>query len=172
MVGAVVCELVSLAIIGPGAAFPYGLVLGLAVAIIGIRLLSATLEAAAQARRPVAVTLGYLVRILLYAFALYLCARTGAAAFFGCVAGLLLPKAALAVSQLVTPKVRRALGKEEPETEHFVAVADPQGRLFVKTQGMMKDRGGRTYVTYRHFKHYKLVYGSADEIADMRLGQA
>jgi hypothetical protein len=158
--------LVSLLLIGPGTAFPYGLVLGLAISIIGIRLLSATLDAAAQARRPVAVTLGYLVRILLYAFALYLCARTGMAAFFGCVAGLLLPKAALAVSQLLTPKVRRALGREEPETEHFVAVTDPASRLFVKTQGMMKDRGGRTYVTYRHFKHYKLVYGPANEIAE------
>ncbi|GHU63955.1 hypothetical protein AGMMS49983_08650 [Clostridia bacterium] len=157
IIGAAVCEVVSLAVIGPGVVFPYGLVLGLATGIIAMRLLASSLETVTKTRRAGAVTSGYVVRILLYALALYLCARTGGVAFAGCAIGLLLPKAALTVSQLVTPKIRRALGKEEPETEHFVLVADPRGRLFVKTQGMMKDRGGRTYLTYRRFKHYKLV---------------
>jgi hypothetical protein len=162
-----VCELVSLALIGPGAAFPYGLVLGLAVAIIGMRLLAATVEAlTGRTRGKKIVTLGYLVRILLYALALYLCVRTGLHALFGCMAGLLLPKAALPFGQLAMPKIRKALGKEEPVTEHFVAVPDPRSRLFVKSQAMVKYQGGRAFLTYRHFKHYKMVYGQADKYTE------
>jgi hypothetical protein len=153
-----------LAIIGPAFAFPYGLVLGLAVAIIGMRLLAATVEAATgNARSKKVVTLGYVVRILLYVLALYLCVRTGLHALFGCMAGLLLPKAALTFGQLAMPKIRKSLGKEEPVTEHFVVVTEPTSRLFVKTQGMVKYQNGRAFLTYRHFKKYKLIQAQTDE---------
>ena len=168
LIGAAVCELVSLALIGPSAFFLYGLVLGLAVAIIGVHLLAATVVSATSERGKKIVSLGYIVRIILYALALYLCVRTGIYALFGCMAGLLLPKVALTVGQLVMPKIRKAMGKEEPETEHYVAVSNPGSRLFVKTQGMVIYRGGKAFVTHRHFKQYKLVKTNNDSVKTAR----
>ena len=151
------CELVSLALIGPSAIFLYGLVLGLAVAIIALNMLASNVSAATGARSKKIVSTGYFIRILLYALALYLCAKTGLVALVGCMAGLLLPKAALTFGQLVMPKIRKAMGKEEPVTERFVVVSDPGSRLFVKTQGMVINKGGRDFFTYKHFKHYKRI---------------
>ena len=157
------CELVSLAIIGPSAVFLYGLVLGLAVAIIALNMLASNVSAATGTRSKKFVSTGYLIRILLYALALYLCAKTGMFALIGCMAGLLLPKAALTFGQLVMPKIRRATGKEEPVTERFVVVPDPRSRLFVKTQAMVINKGGRDFLTYKHFRQYKRIEENAYE---------
>ena len=161
-----VCELVSLALIGLSLTFLYGLALGLAVAIVGMRLLAATVEAATSERGKKIVSVGYILRIIIYTLALYLCVRTGLHALFGCMVGLLLPKVALAVGQLVMPKIRKAMGKEESVTERFVAVPNPGSRLFVKTQGMVIYSGGRAFVTHRHFKQYKLVKDNVYESAE------
>ena len=166
MIGAIVCELVSLALIGFSSIFLYGLVLGLAVAIIGVHLLASTIEAAAGNRRIKTVSLGLLIRIMLYALSLYLCARTGMYAVFGCMAGLLLPKAALIFGQLAMPKIRKAMGKEEPEAGHFVEVPDPGSRLFVKTYSIVISKDGRDYVTHRHFKRYKYVENDDYELSE------
>lgn len=163
LIGAAICELISLALIGPDILFPYGLALGLAVSVIGLRLLAATIEAVTCSRGARGGTSGYIIRILLYALALCLGARTGVLAFAGCAIGLLIPKAALVFGQLAMPAIRKALGKEEPVTEHFVPVTDNTSRIFVKSQGMSTYRGGRSFFTYRHFKQYKLVQVSADE---------
>lgn len=166
MIGAAICELVSLPLIGLSATFLYGLIFGLAVAIIGMRLLAATVDAVTSGSGKKIVSLGYVIRIILYALALYLCVRTGIYSLFGCMAGLLIPKVALSFGQLAMPKIRKALGKEEPVEEYFVPVVDPQSRLFVKSQGMVKYKGGRAFLTHKHFKKYKLVKTSPDGLKD------
>ena len=147
--------LISLLLIGWNPLFVYGLALGACFSLLGLYLLSATIERAMAAGKRSAVVIGYIARLLIYGGVLYLAAKTGAICLLGCAIGLLIPIASLLLSQTLLPKILKAFGKEPAETEHFVL--DRSSRFFEKDPAISVCRRGRVYSTYRHYPRYKKV---------------
>jgi len=155
-IGFAVCALlISLPLAGFRPLFAYGLALGVCFSLLGLHLLSATIERAMAAGKRGAVVIGYIARLLIYGGVLTLAARTGAVCLLGCAVGLLLPIFSLLLSQTVLPRILKAFGKEPAETEHFVL--DRSSRFFEKDPALSVCRRGRVYSTYRHYPRYKKV---------------
>jgi len=148
-------------VIGWSPRFLYGLALGACFCILGLTLLTATIEWAMAARKKAAAVIGYIARLLIYFGVLYLAAKGGLVCLAGGGIGLLLPIAALLLSQTALPKILKLLGKEPAEEEHFVL--DRSSRFFEKEPNISIYKHGRVYATYRHYPRYKRIPVSHEE---------
>ncbi len=89
LVMAVLAEVISLFVIGPGIMFPLGLVIGTAVAIFGFILLVKSGEALVVTRTGTVVILGYFFALILHGISFFICIRLSLACAVGCGSGFL-----------------------------------------------------------------------------------
>ncbi len=138
--------------IGPGILFPYGLAIGACISIVNLSVISVSIDRAIAKGKEGPVIIGFIVRILLYAGAVVVPARTSGISAVGAVVGLLLPHIVLYVKYGLIPWIRRKTGKE-PETVYAV---DTRSRMFIKEPWMIRYSKGRTYLTHRRYKKIRI----------------
>ena len=153
IVAAGVAEVVSLPVIGANVLFPYGLALGVCASVISLHVISASIERAVGRGKKGPVIFGLAGRVVLYAGALVLAARTADSAFAGAAIGVLLPYLSLYVRLGLLPAIRRGV-KKEPLA---VYVADTSSNLFVKEPWLVRSARGKTYMTYRHYRKKRVM---------------
>ena len=148
IIAALVAEVISLPIFKPGILFPYGLAIGVCIAIVNLHVISITIEQAVNRGKKGPVILGLVIRILLYGGAFLLAAKTSGVTAIGAAIGFLLPRIVLYIKYGLAPAIRRKLGKEPPA----IYKTDTRSMVFIKEPLMVKYKRGRTYMTHRHFK--------------------
>ncbi len=89
LVMAVLAEVISLFVIGPGVMFPLGLAMGTAVAIFGFILLVKSGEASVVTRTGTIVVLGYFFALILHGIFFFICIRLSLVCAVGCGCGFL-----------------------------------------------------------------------------------
>jgi hypothetical protein len=148
IISAAAAELISLPLIGPNIFFPYGLAIGTCIAIINLNIISKSIDRAVETGRKAPVTLGLIVRILLYGGGFLLAAGTSGLSGLGAAIGFLLPRAVLYITKALAPAIKRKITKEPAA----VYVTDTSSNLFIKEPWIVRYRKGRTYITYRHYR--------------------
>ena len=86
---AAVAEVISLFVIGPSLQFAGGLVLGMAVSVVGFFILVRTGQTLMDTKKKSPVLLGYLLRLVMYAAAFMICIKIGLKCGFGCGCGFI-----------------------------------------------------------------------------------
>jgi len=153
LIAAGVAEIASLPAIGPDIDFIYGLALGTAIGIVNTHLLATSVEHMAESRKKAFVTIGYFVRLALYAVALCAGAFVGTRALAGSAIGVLLPKAAILLIYAIVPWFLVKTGK----TPKAMYVTDTRSRVFERQPMFVKYSCGRLYMTHRRFRIVKAV---------------
>ena len=145
---ALIAEIISLFVFGPGILFPYGLVLGVCAALVNMGILSFSIDRAIALGKKGPVNVGLIVRIIIYAAAFFISARTGHISGIGTAIGFILPKLAMQIEFNFLPWFRRKTGRE-PEP---VFVTDKQSKIFDKEPRFVLYNKGRMYVTHRKYR--------------------
>ena len=140
--------MIFLVLVGPDILFPYGLAIGVCIAIVNLHVIGITIEQAVYRGKKGPVTLGFIIRALLYGGAFLLAVKTSYITAIGAAVGFLLPRIVLYIRLGLAPAVRKKLAKEPPA----VYRADARSRVFIKEPWIVRYRKGRAYMTFRHYK--------------------
>jgi hypothetical protein len=137
--------------LGPNVFFPYGLAIGVCVAIVNLHIISITIGRAVGQGKTGPVIAGFIIRILLYGGAFVMAVKTSGLTGLGVATGFLLPRVTLYIRYGLLPVIRRKLGKEPPP----VYVTDSRSNMLVKDPSFIRYSGGKVYMTHRHYRKVK-----------------
>ena len=127
--------------------------IGAGAAIVNLFIISVSIERAVERGKKGPVTLGFFLRILLYGGAFVLAVRLSGVTAVGAVIGFLIPRVSLYIKHGLLPTLREKLGKEPKP----VYKTDTSSNLFIKEPSQVKDFGGRTYLTYHHYRKIRVI---------------
>ena len=162
LIAAAAAELISLPFLGANILFPYGLALGVCAAIINLNVISVSVERAVASGRKAPVTLGFLIRILLYAGAFCLAVLTSGLSALGAAVGFLLPRLVMYIFFGFLPWFKQKTGREPKP----VYAPDTHSNIFIKEPLHVLYNRGRAFITHRHFKKVRVVeseYGNGNK---------
>ena len=157
LIAAVITGVISLLVIGPDIFFPYGLAIGICIAIVNLNIISVSIERAFDRGKRWPVIVGFFIRVLLYGGAFLLAVRTSPISGLGAAIAFLLPHLMMYLCQGILPYFRRKLNKEPPA----VYITDTKSNLFIKEPWIVLYKNGRAYVTYKHYRKIR-VAGEGD----------
>ena len=158
IIAAAACEVISLPIFGLGILFPYGLAIGVCVAIVNLSVISSSIDKAVERGRKGPVVAGLIIRILLYGGAFLLAVRTANISGLGAAVGFLLPRIMMHIRYALLPWLRIKTGREPAA----VYVTDTRSNVFIKEPRLVRYNKGRAFVTHRHYKKIRIAAGPQD----------
>ena len=152
IIAAAISELLSLPLLGLTLFFPYGLAIGVCVAVLNLNIISKSIERAFEQRRRGPVVVGFFLRTALYGGGFYLAVTTSPLSGLAAAIGFLLPHIVLYIRKAIVPALKRKINKEPAP----IYVTDTSSNLFIKEPEMVLYKNSRTYLTYRHYRKRRI----------------
>ena len=130
--------------------------LGTVVGVVALWLIELAVEVLVNTGRKIWSLISFLARVILYGVVLYTGAKLSYSGLAGAAIGLLLPRIAIGIQQIVAPYIRKKTGREQ-KTEY---AADEKTNILIKQPWWVTYKNGRTYKT--HHRHIKVKKVNAD----------
>ena len=158
IIAAAIAEIISLPILGLNIMFPYGLAIGVCVAVLNLNIISKSIEKAIAQRKRGPVIVGFFIRIALYGGGFYLAVTTSLISGLAAAIGFILPHIVLYIRKAIVPALKRKMSKEPAP----VYVVDTSSNLFFKEPEMVLYKNSRTYLTYKHYRKRRIQRESGE----------
>jgi ATP synthase I chain. len=158
IIAAAITEIISLPLLGLNIMFPYGLAIGVCVAILNLNIISKSIEKAVAQGKRSPVIVGFFIRTALYAGGFYLAVTTSLISGLAAAIGFVLPHIVLYIRKAILPALKRKISKEPAP----IYVADTSINLFIKEPEMVLSKNSRTYLTYRHYRKRRIPQESGE----------
>jgi hypothetical protein len=173
LVGAIISAVAlaaSFPVIGPSARFAAGLAAGIVSGSLCVFLIGYFLNLAADKRKALFSSVGFFIRIIIFAGVFYAALRFGGyEGAAGQAIAFLAPYVGVSLTPLLLKLYKRIKGdgssylEEQTEPYTYMPLRDSAGRrrhVFIKNFDTVRYYGGRRYVTHRSFRRLKEMRGS------------
>jgi len=152
IIAAAIAEIISLPLFGLNIMFPYGLAIGVCVAVLNLNIISKSIEKAVAQRNRSPVIVGFFIRIVLYGGGFYLAVTTSLISGLAAAIGFALPHIVLYIRKAIMPVLKKKINKEPAP----IYVVDTSSNMFIKEPWIVQYKNSRTYLTYRHYRKRRI----------------